>query len=66
MLMTELTKDALRIRRGRRLLMAEGFIPVGENGDPLWKFQRGAWTGRKITEVRVDPGERQLWIKVSP
>lgn len=41
----------------------EGFERVSENGAPLWKFIRGAWTGRKITDVLIAPNGKELWIR---
>lgn len=66
MLMTALTRDVLARRRTSRDWMAEGFIQVEENGDPLWKLHRGAWQRRRITDVRIDPSGKSLWIKLNP
>ncbi len=65
MLVTALTKRVRKYRETVNNWIAEGFINVSENGDPLWKFQRGGWTNREIIEVRIAPGGKELWIKVS-
>jgi hypothetical protein len=41
MLVTDRTREALRCRRVRRKLAADGFEEVGENGGKLWELQRG-------------------------
>jgi len=65
MKVTEFTRRSLHYLRRRRNLTNAGFIEVSESGDPLWKFQRGDWHNRKITEVQIGPDKKTLWIKVS-
>ena len=65
MRVSDFTKEALAYRRFAKKAEADGFERVSENGDPLWKFVRGAWTRRKITDVLIAPGGYQLWIKHS-
>jgi hypothetical protein len=59
------TSRWLAWRRTTRKWTAEGFVRVHENGDPLWRFHRGDWIGRRIEEARVSPNGIELWIKVS-
>jgi hypothetical protein len=60
---TDFTKEALAYRRLANKAAADGFERVTENGDPLWKFVRGGWTRRKITDVLIAPSGHELWIK---
>lgn len=65
MIVNDLTRRAMKYRKGNASLSAEGFIRISEHGDPLWKFQRGGWASRIITDVRIGPDGKELWIKVS-
>ncbi len=63
MKVTAFTKRALRIRRERKRLFAEGYEEVGENGGLLWQLYRGHRIGYVITEVVVGPDGLSLFIK---
>lgn len=63
MIVSELTRGALAHRRFAKRAAAEGFERVSENGDPLWRFHRGNWTSQRITDVRIAPGGKELWIR---
>ena len=64
MTLTDASKRAFAYRRFARAALDDGFIPISENGDPLWKFHRGAWGRRRITATRIAPGGHEVWIKV--
>ena len=64
MIVTDAARHAHAYRRFCRQALDDGFERVSENGDPLWKFHRGAWVDRRIVDVRVAPGGKELWIKV--
>ena len=61
---TDATQRAFAYRRFARAALDDGFIPISENGDPLWKFIRGAWGRRRIVATRIAPGGHEVWIKV--
>jgi hypothetical protein len=63
MIMNEFARRALAYRRFAEQAKAEGYVALSENGDPLWRFQRGGWVQYEITDVRIAPGGHQLWIK---
>lgn len=64
MIVTDFTRHAHTYRRFCKAALDDGFIPISENGDPLWKFHRGAWFRRKIVATRIAPGGQEVWIKV--
>lgn len=74
MLVTDYTRQAITARRLWRAWqtetqrwLEEGFIPIQENGDPLWKFYRGdwaTWNPHRIVDVRIAPNGKEVWIKV--
>ena len=64
MMLTDVSKRAFDYRRFARAALDDGFIPISENGDPLWKFIRGAWGRRRIVATRIAPGGHEVWIKV--
>ena len=64
MMLTDVSKRAFDYRRFARAALDDGFIPIAENGDPLWKFHRGAWGRRRIVATRIAPGGHEVWIKV--
>ena len=64
MIVTDLTRQAHAYRRFAKAALDDGFMPVAENGDPLWRFHRGAWGRRRITAARIAPGGHEVWIKV--
>jgi len=66
MLVTDFTRDALRLRRFRRDMVARGFEEVGEGGDRLWELYRGSRRDHVITEAQVDLAGRSVWIKTAP
>jgi hypothetical protein len=65
MIVADAARHAHAYRRFCRQALADGFEPVAEDGDPLWRFRRGAWANRQIVDVRIAPGGHQLWVKVS-
>ena len=66
---TDRTRGALRCRRIRRKLAAEGFEEVGEGGGHLWELHRelhrGFGTDHMITAVAIAPEGKSLFIKTS-
>ena len=64
MIVNEFTKHAHAYRRFAKAALDDGFMPVSENGDPLWRFIRGSWGKRRITATRIAPGGHEVWIKV--
>ena len=64
MIVNDAAKAAFAYRRFARAALDDGFIPISENGDPLWKFIRGAWGKRRIVATRIAPGGHEVWIKV--
>lgn len=65
MLVTEFTRSALRHRRSRKELAADGFIEIGEGGGDLWKLYRGGWQHRHITDVVIGHDRKSVWVKLS-
>lgn len=65
MVVTALTKEALRCRRIRRQLIGDGFEEIGENGGNLWELRRGGRVGQTISEVKIAPEGTSLFIKTS-
>jgi hypothetical protein len=63
MIVTDAARHVHAYRRFCKAALDDGFERVSENGDPLWKFHRGAWTNREIVEVRIAPGGIELWIR---
>jgi hypothetical protein len=53
-------------RRAVASLAAEGFEPVGEGGGKLWELYRGVRTNHVITDVRIGPDRKHVWIKTEP
>ena len=64
MIVSDAAKAAFAYRRFARAALDDGFIPISENGDPLWKFIRGAWGKRRIVATRIAPAGHEVWIKV--
>ena len=64
MMLTDVSKRAFDYRRFARAALDDGFIPIAENGDPLWRFIRGGWGRRRIVATRIAPGGHEVWIKV--
>jgi hypothetical protein len=65
MKVTDLTRSRLLERRTRRTLLAHGFEEVGEGGGRLWELYRGARIGFKITDVRIAPEGRSVFVKIT-
>lgn len=63
MKITELTRQALKTRRDRRGMLADGWEFVGENGGRLWTLYRGSRMNHVISDVRISACGRGLWIK---
>lgn len=65
MVVTDQTREALRCRRIRRKLAADGFEEVGENGGRLWELQCGLkWLGHVITAVAIAPEGKTVFVKM--
>jgi hypothetical protein len=64
MIVNDATKHAFAYRRFAKAALDDGFIKISENGDPLWKFIRGAWGKRRIVATRISPEGHEVWIKV--
>jgi hypothetical protein len=61
---TDRTREALRCRRIRRKLAADGFEEVAENGGKLWELQRGLrWLDHVITAVAIAPEGKTIFVK---
>ena len=66
MKVTALTRSAITSRRERRRLAWQGYEEVGESGGKLWELHRGARVGHVITDVRIAPEGRSVFIKTRP
>ena len=66
MLVTADTRQLLTYRRFDRRMRENGFVEISENGDPLWKFHRGAWHHERIAEAAVHPDGHRVFIKLEP
>jgi hypothetical protein len=64
MIVNDASKHAFAYRRFCKAALDDGFAPIAENGDPLWKFHRGAWGRRRIVATRISPDGHEVWIKV--
>jgi|GraSoi_2013_40cm_1033754.scaffolds.fasta_scaffold16686_2 hypothetical protein len=62
---TDRTREALRCRRIRRDLIADGFEEIGEGGGNLWQLHRGFGIDHMITAVAIAPEGKSLFIKTS-
>jgi hypothetical protein len=65
MRVTPFTRNTLRYRRAVRKLRLAGFEEVGEGGGRLWELHRGARTDHVITDVRIGPDRKTVWIKTA-
>jgi len=63
MKLSEFGRAALRVRRDKRDMEADGWEFVGEGGGKLWELHRGSRIGFVITEVRIAADGLGLWIK---
>jgi hypothetical protein len=65
MKLTERSRDILKYRRAVRDLKADGFEEVGEGGGKIWELHRG-WRYRHIiTDVKIGPDGKSLYIKTA-
>ena len=65
MSVNEFARRAIAYRRFCRQAQRDGFVAVAENGHPLGTLIRGGWWRRHIVDVRIAPGGKELWIKIS-
>jgi hypothetical protein len=64
MLVTDRTREALRCRRIRRKLFADGFEEIGESGGHLWELHRDIKRDHNtITAVAIAPEGKTLFVK---
>jgi hypothetical protein len=64
MLVTDRTREALRCRRIRRKLAADGFEEIGESGGHLWELHRDIKRDHNtITAVAIAPEGKTLFVK---
>src|SRR5258706_11122001 len=64
MLVTDRTREALRCRRIRRKLAADGFEEIGESGGHLWELHRDIKRDHNtITAVGISPRRKKLFGK---
>lgn len=66
MRVNEFTKKILAHRRTINKWKEEGFEKVDELGGRLWELHRGGRIDCRITEVRIDPYGKELWVKIEP
>ena len=65
MLVTDRTREALRCRRIRRKLAADGFEEIGESGGHLWELHRDIKRDHNtITAVAIAPEGKTLFVRV--
>ncbi len=62
---TDRTREALRCRRIRRKLAADGFEEIAGNGGHLWELHRDIKRDHAITAVAIAPEGKSLFIKTS-
>ena len=61
---TDRTREALRCRRIRRKLLADGFEEIGESGGHLWELHRDIKRDHStITAVAMAPEGKTLFVK---
>lgn len=65
MKVNDFVRGALRVRRDKRDMEADGWEFVGERGGNLWELYRGSRIGFVITDVRISADGLGLWIKTS-
>src|SRR5260370_27302367 len=64
MLVTDRTREALRCRRIRRKLAADGFEEIGKSGGHLWELHRDIKRDHNtITAGAIAPGGQTLFSK---
>lgn len=61
---TEITRRSLAIRRQRRDLQAAGYEEVGENGGNLWQLERGGRYHQRIVDAIVSAGGKSVFVKI--
>ncbi len=59
------TARVLAARRMRKRLIADGYEEVGEGGGKLWELHRGYRYGHIITDVKVGPDGKSVFIKTA-
>ena len=65
MRITDRTREALRCRRIRRDLIADGFEEIGESGGHLWELHRDIKRDHNtITAVAIAPEGKTLFVRV--
>ena len=63
-MVTDRTKEALRCRRIRRKLAADGFEEIGGSGGHLWELHRDIKRDHNtITAVAIAPEGKTLFVK---
>lgn len=63
MLVTDRTREALRCRRIRRKLTADGFEEIGERSGHLWELHRCIPQEHAITAVAIAPEGKTVFVK---
>lgn len=66
MLITSITRSALQYRRFKRDMERAGYEEIGEHGGPLWELYRGPRIHHRITDVKVAPNGKSLFVKIEP
>jgi hypothetical protein len=61
---TEITRKSLAIRRQRRDLLAIGYEEVGEGGGLLWQLERGARQSQRIVDAVISVGGKSVFVKI--
>lgn len=64
MIVTEVTRNRLAVRRFHRDMKKQGYRPVDEFGCAvIWEMSRGSITNHKIKDVVIDIEGKSLWVK---
>lgn len=63
MIVTDVTRKILKVRRDARDHRRDGWERVGEGGGRLWELYRGMRDDHKILEVEIASCGKALWIK---
>lgn len=66
MLVTSITRNALQYRRFKRDMLRAGYEEIGEHGGPLWELCRGARIRHRITDAKVAPNGKSVFVKIEP
>lgn len=64
MMVTDFTRQALKVRRDIRDMRAGGWEFIDESGGKLWELQRGWRIDHVITDTKISATGKEIWVKI--